>query len=178
MGKNELNKICDFFIVGIVSSFSARSIKCPSSARLGTFIAWLSLSRKIPARTHLYHWPIALWPFQNVIYGCPKRKRQTRLPFYISLSTMVSKVTVELTCFFDFFCYIISINEEVHDRKRKDAEYQCRMLIEPRALSSWLSLWLATRPNRPILICAVLALHLLFYFSMVSINSFWKYLGI
>ena len=40
-GKNELNKICDFFIVGIVSSVSARKLKCPSSARLRTFIARL-----------------------------------------------------------------------------------------------------------------------------------------
>ena len=28
-----------FFTVGIVSSVSARKLKCPSSARLGTFIA-------------------------------------------------------------------------------------------------------------------------------------------
>ena len=44
--------------------------------------------------------------------------------FLFFLSSMVSKVTVELTSFFDFFCYIISSNEEVHDRKRSDAEYQ------------------------------------------------------
>ena len=34
------------------SSFSARKLKCPSSARLGTFIARARSSRKNPARTH------------------------------------------------------------------------------------------------------------------------------
>ena len=53
---------------------------------------------------------------------------------------MVSKVTVVVTSTFDFFCYIISINEEVHDRKRKDAEYQWRMLIEDCA-SGYLSFY-------------------------------------
>ena len=33
-GKNELNKILDFFSVGIVTSVSARKLKCLSSARL------------------------------------------------------------------------------------------------------------------------------------------------
>ena len=36
----------------IFSSVSARKLKCPSSARLGTFIARLGSSRKIPARAH------------------------------------------------------------------------------------------------------------------------------
>ena len=47
----------DIHIVGIVSSVSARKLKCPSSAWLGTFIARLSSSRKIPARTHHYKLP-------------------------------------------------------------------------------------------------------------------------
>ena len=34
------------------SSVSARKLKCPSSARLGTFIARLGSSWKIPARAH------------------------------------------------------------------------------------------------------------------------------
>ena len=42
-------------IVNIVSSVSARKLKCPSSARLRTFIARAGSSRKIPARTHLYY---------------------------------------------------------------------------------------------------------------------------
>jgi len=36
------------------SSVSARKLKCPSSARLGTLIARLGSSRKIPARAHHY----------------------------------------------------------------------------------------------------------------------------
>ena len=36
------------------SSLSARKLKCPSSAQLGTFIARARSSRKIPARTHHY----------------------------------------------------------------------------------------------------------------------------
>ena len=58
IGKLDCNfKNLQFFyihIVGIVSSVSARKLKCPSSARLGTFIARARSSRKIPARTHLY----------------------------------------------------------------------------------------------------------------------------
>ena len=45
-------------IASFVSSVSARKLKCPSSARLGTFIAGARSSRKIPARTHLYYIPI------------------------------------------------------------------------------------------------------------------------
>ena len=59
-----------------------------------------------------------------------QKETTNKAPFLFFLSTMVSKVTVVVTSTFDFFCYIISINEEVHDRKRKDAEYQCRILIE------------------------------------------------
>ena len=44
--------ILTLHIVSIVSSVSARKLKCPSSARLGTFTARLSLSRKIQAQTH------------------------------------------------------------------------------------------------------------------------------
>ena len=40
--------------MGIVSSVSARKLKCPSLAWLGTFIAWLGSSRKIPAWAHHY----------------------------------------------------------------------------------------------------------------------------
>ena len=39
--KKRVKKICDFFIVEIVSSVSARKLKGPSSARLGTFKARL-----------------------------------------------------------------------------------------------------------------------------------------
>ena len=47
--------IFDIHIFSIVSSVSAQKLKCPSSARLGTFTARGCLSQKIPARTHLYY---------------------------------------------------------------------------------------------------------------------------
>ena len=47
--------IFDIHIVRIVSLVSAWRLKCLSSGRLGTFIAWLNFSRKIPAPTLLYY---------------------------------------------------------------------------------------------------------------------------
>ena len=35
-GKNEFKKFAIFFLMGIVSSFSAQKLKCPSSARFGS----------------------------------------------------------------------------------------------------------------------------------------------
>ena len=46
------NPAASLHIVNIVSSVLAQKLKCPSSARLGTFIARLGSSRKIPARAH------------------------------------------------------------------------------------------------------------------------------
>jgi hypothetical protein len=46
---NEGQKFATF-----VSSVSARKLKCPSSAWLGTLSAWLGSAREISARTHHY----------------------------------------------------------------------------------------------------------------------------
>ena len=49
-----LFKLLTFLGVLLVSSVSARKLKCPSSARLGTFTARLGSSWIIPARAHHY----------------------------------------------------------------------------------------------------------------------------
>ena len=48
LGKNELKKFR-------FSSVSARKLKCPSLAQLGTFLARLGSSQKISARAHHYY---------------------------------------------------------------------------------------------------------------------------
>ena len=53
----------DIHFVNIVSSVSARKLKCSSSARLGTFIARLGSSWKNPARAH--HYPLLRIPKIN-----------------------------------------------------------------------------------------------------------------
>ena len=49
------------FDIHTVSSVSARELKCPSLARLRTFIAWLRSSRKIPAQTHHETKYVCIW---------------------------------------------------------------------------------------------------------------------
>ena len=62
----------------LVSSVLARKLKCPSLARLGTFLARARSSRKIPARTHHYPMPNGNHPISIPI--CPMEVGDTLEP--------------------------------------------------------------------------------------------------
>ena len=66
------------FLIRALKNFSlvsARKLKCPSPARLGTFIAQAHLSRKIPARTHLYYLQIGYGDAFNSVNGWSAQSR-------------------------------------------------------------------------------------------------------
>ena len=76
------------------SSLSARKLRCPSSAQLGTFIARLGSSWKIPARAHHYKIPYnSEWFWSHCDFYYCWKPTTTVLLLFVVVSNTADTVT-------------------------------------------------------------------------------------
>ena len=104
-------QFCNFltYILSVVSSVPAQKLKCPSSARLGNFIARARLSRKNPAQTHHYYLEIPTYPclwFRGCWYSFERSKKIFKYK-YRKKNILLLDVNVNLAILYQISAQII-----------------------------------------------------------------------